>query len=111
MTAQGLCFDTGTAPAVGYTITLNTANVATPAAQSNWALLQSQAAAGNIDLIARGTVRGNLRGLLYRPSTTDYITNAGTVFAQGDLQGLIAGGDTLSFMGVYPGTGSASSQP
>lgn len=111
MTAQGLCFDTGTAPAVGYTITLNSANVTTPGLQSNWALLQSQAAAGNIDLIARGTLRHNVRGLLYQPSAANYITNAGTVFTQSDLQGLIAAGDTLSFMGVYPGTGSASSQP
>jgi YVTN family beta-propeller protein len=114
--AYDLCFDTGTAPAVGYAITLTAATVATSTAQTNWALLQSQASAGNIDLIARGTIQvgtaSQVHGLLYQPSSNNYISDTGTVYPQAQLQGFIANdGDTLSFMGVYPGTGSASSQP
>jgi len=100
-----LCFDTGTAPAVGYTITLTAANVNAKKQQSDWATLQSQAAAANIDLIARGTVQGQIHGLLYQPSQNTYISDSHTRFTQAQLQALIRNGDTLSFMGVYPGSG------
>jgi YVTN family beta-propeller protein len=107
--AYSLCFDTGTAPAVGYTITVTAANGATSA--TNWATLQSQASAGNIDLIARGTIQGQVHGLLYQTASSKYVSDTGTVYTQAQLESFIAAGDTLSFMGVYPGTGSASSQP
>jgi YVTN family beta-propeller protein len=116
--AYTLCFDTGTAPAVGYTITLTYANVATTSVQTNWALLQSQAgpqpggAPNNIDLIARGTIQGQVTGLLYQPSAGNYISGTGTVYTQAQLQNFITtAGDTLTVMGVYPGTGSATVQP
>jgi len=51
MGAYMLCFDTGTAPAVGLTQTLTAANVATQAVKNTWTLLQNQAKADNIDLI------------------------------------------------------------
>jgi DNA-binding beta-propeller fold protein YncE len=107
-------FDTGTAAAVGYTRTLTAANVTTSLIQADWALLQSQATAGNIDLIARGTITVNgtpqLHGLLYQPSTNNYISDTSGLgpFTQAQLQTLILGGDTLSIMGKYPGTGTAS---
>jgi len=111
--AYSLCFDTGTAPAVGYTITLTAANSA--AAATTWATLESQASAGNIDLIARGTltIQGHtqVHGLLYQPSSGNYISDTGTTYTQAQLQAFVNSGDTLSVMGVYPGTGSASSQP
>jgi len=110
--AYSLCFDTGTAPAVGYTITLTAATVAPSSpALTDWATLQSQVSAGNIDLIARGTIQGQVHGLLYQPSTSSYISDTNAVYTQAQLIGFINGGDTLSVMGVYPGTGSASSQP
>ena len=46
MIAYMLSFDTGTAPAVGYTITLTAATLAT--SQGDWGTLQAQAAAGNV---------------------------------------------------------------
>jgi hypothetical protein len=101
-----LCFDTGTAPAVGYTITLTAANVNGRKQQSDWSTLQSQAAAGNVDLIARGTLRGRIHGLLYQPSQNNYISDTLTLYTRVQLQALITHGDTLSFMGVYPGTGT-----
>ena len=109
--AYSLCFDTGTAPAVGYTLTLTAATVGSSSAQTDWTTLQSQASAGNIDLIARGTLQGQVHGLLYQPSASNYISDTNAVYTQTQLQALIAAGDTLSFMGVYPGTGSASTQP
>jgi YVTN family beta-propeller protein len=109
ISAYSLCFDTGTAPAVGYTITLTKGNVG--AALTNWTTLQSQASAGNIDLIGRGTLGGQVHGLLYQTALSNYVSDTGTVYTQANLESLIASGDTLSVMGVYPGTGSATSQP
>jgi YVTN family beta-propeller protein len=107
--AYSLCFDTGTAPAVGYTLTLTAANVASSPVQSDWTTLQSQATAavGNIDLIGRGTLRGVVHGLLYQPSSNNYISDTSVLYTQSQLQALVVAGDTLSIMGVYPGTGSA----
>lgn len=105
--AYSLCFDTGTAPAVGYTRTLTAANVATSPVQSDWTTLQLQAAAQNIDLIARGTLSGAVHGLLYQPSSHNYVSDTGATYTQSELQTLVLAGDTLSIMGVYPGTGSA----
>jgi hypothetical protein len=106
MAAFLLCFDTGTAPAVGYTLTLTAANVLN--SLSGWTTLQARAAAGDIDLIARGTINGALHGLLYQPSSNNYISDTGTLYTQSQLQALIAATDTVSMMGVYPGTGAAS---
>jgi hypothetical protein len=107
MNAYTLCFDTGTAPAVGYTRTLTKANVTSTASQSDWSLLQSQAASSNIDLVVNGTLKGQVSGLLYQPSAGNYITSAGVLYTQAQLQALVVAGDTLTIMGVYPGTGRA----
>lgn len=106
MTSFLLCFDTGTAPAVGYAITLTALNVHDQKKQSDWATLQSQASAANIDLIARGTIQGQNHGLLYQPSQNNYVSDANQLYTQAQLQAFIENGDTLSFMGVYPGTGT-----
>ena len=113
MAAFEMAFDTGTAPAVGYTRTLTAANVTTSPIQSDWTLLQSQAAAGNVDVIARGTITVSgtpqLHGLLYQPSSKTYISDTSGLgpFTQAQLQALIQSGDILSIMGVYPGSGTA----
>jgi hypothetical protein len=108
MSAYLLSFDTGTAPAVGYTRTMSSANVANSAVQNDWNLLQSQAGAGNIDLIAQGTINGTLHWLMYFPGLSTYVSDTSTSYTQAQLQSLIQNGDVLSFMGVYPGTGSAA---
>ncbi len=100
-------FDTGTAPAVGYTRTLTKANVTAAKPQSDWTLLQNQAVIANADLVVRGTVNGSLHGLLYQPATGTYLSDSGALYTQAQLQSLIQAGDTLTMMGVYPGTGSA----
>jgi DNA-binding beta-propeller fold protein YncE len=105
MTSYLLCFDTGTAPAVGYTITLTSANVNSQQEQSYWATLQSQAEVSNIDLIARGTLQGQIHGLLYQPGSHTYLSDNNVQYTQAQLLILIQNGDTISFQGVYPGTG------
>lgn len=100
------CFDTGTAPTVGFTITLSAANVNNQQVQTDWSTLQSQAGAGNSDLIARGTIQGQVHGLLYQPNKQNYISDNNKQYTQSQLEGFILSGDTLSFMGVYPGTGA-----
>jgi len=107
MAAYVMSFDTGTAPAVGYTVTLTASTVTGRLAQAAWSTLQSQALAGNNDLIGRGTIQGQVHGLLYQPSTNNYISDAGVTYTQAQLQAFIVAGDTLSFMGVYPGTGTS----
>src|SRR5947209_7989151 len=68
-----MCFDTGTAPAVGYSRSVTAANVNDSTINADWNLLQGQAAAGNIDLIAKGTLDGRRHGLLYQPNSSSYM--------------------------------------
>jgi len=106
--AYELCFLTGTAPAVGYSRTLTSTTVTTGPAQSDWNTLQSQATAGNIDLIAQGTIQGQITGLLYQPSTSEYTTDTTGLgpFTQTQLTTFIQQGGTLTIMGVPPGSGA-----
>src|SRR6185295_19696 len=51
-----LSFDTGIAPAVGYSRTISATNVASASISNDWSLLEAQASFGtNIDLIVKGT--------------------------------------------------------
>ncbi len=108
--AYTISLDTGTAPAVGYSRTLTKTNVTNAASVADWALLQSQAAIPNIDLVANGTLSGQVHGLLYQPSVGNYISDTGTLYTHAQLQTLVLAGDTLTLMGVYPGTGRARTQ-
>jgi hypothetical protein len=102
------CFDTGTAPAVGYSRTLNSNNVDLANSVADWTLLESQAARiTNINLIVKGTIDGKVRGLLYQPGSNNYRTDKGGLgpFTHAELRTKIVAGDTLTFMGVPPGSG------
>lgn len=114
-----LCFDTGIAPAVGYARTITPANVNSTSISNNWSLLERQASqlfqdpfflsgsVTNISLIANGTIDGQRRSLLYRPSTTNYVTDKIGLgpFTRADLVAKVIAGDTLSVMGVPPVSG------
>jgi mono/diheme cytochrome c family protein len=102
-----LCFDTGMAPAVGYTRTVTAANVSNAAVANDWALLESQARSGNIDLIIKGTIDGQALGLVYRAASNDYQSARTGVgpFTQAQLKTKASAGDTLSVMGVPTGSG------
>jgi YVTN family beta-propeller protein len=101
------CFDTGMAPAVGYTRTVSSANVTSTSISNDWSLLESQAAASNIDLIVKGTLDGQIHGLLHQPGSANYrpdTTNL-TTLTRAQLTTKIQSGDRLSIMGVPPGSG------
>ncbi|HYE65596.1 MAG TPA: beta-propeller fold lactonase family protein, partial [Pyrinomonadaceae bacterium] len=102
------CFDTGMAPAVGYTRTMTAGNVNNSAVFNDWTLLQNQAGAGNIDLVIKGTVDGLRMGLLYQPASNNYRTDKTGFgpFTQAQLKTKILAGDTLTVMGVPPGSGT-----
>ncbi len=101
-----MCFDTGAAPAIGYARTIRAANLS--ASSADWTLLESQAAAGNTDLIVRAVIDGRRHGLRYRPATNDYASDQTGLgpFTRAQLQTLIAGGASLTVMGVPPGNGT-----
>lgn len=100
------CFDTGTPPAVGYTRTINSSNVAALSIVNDWALLEGQAVATNIGLIAKGTIDGQVRGLMYQPASNNYVADKTGVgpFTHAQLVTKLQAGDTLTFMGVPPGS-------
>ncbi|MCW5554739.1 MAG: beta-propeller fold lactonase family protein [Verrucomicrobiae bacterium] len=103
-----LSFDTGMAPVVGYTRTLVATNVTTASISTDWNTLESQAIGGtNIDLIVKGTIDGLLRGFLYRPASTDYLPDSTSLPAMTRVQltAKVLEGDTLTIMGVPPGSG------
>jgi DNA-binding beta-propeller fold protein YncE len=102
------CFDTGTAPAVGYSRTVNSTNVNTTSISNDWSTLESQAVGGaNIDLVVKGTLDGVRHGLLFQPGAGNYkpdTTNL-TTLTRSQLVAKIQAGDTLTVMGVPPGAG------
>jgi YVTN family beta-propeller protein len=101
------CFDTGTAPAVGYTRTINSNNLATASISNDWSLLESQAALTSIDLIVKGTLDGQRHGFLYQPLSGNYRPDSTSLtnLTHAQLYAKIGGGDTMTIMGVPPGSG------
>lgn len=102
-----LTFDTGTAPAVGYARTVTAANVAVADVLGDWGTLQNQAVLGNIDLIAKGTLNGQVHGLLYQTASNNWQTDKTGLgpFTSQQLAVLIRLGDTLTLTGVPGGSG------
>lgn len=102
------CFDTGMAPAVGYTRTLVAVNINTANISNDWSLLEAQAVGGaNINLIVKGTIDGRRRGLLYQPGSNNYkldSTNSATL-TRAQLVAKVQAGDIVTLMGVPPGSG------
>ena len=110
MAAYMLAFDTGTAPAVGYTVTMDAGNVDAAQVQRDWTTLQQQARLDNVELVASGTINGRVRTLTYRPFLDDYTIDRITTapLTRSQLQTLIRRGDTLSVIGIPPrGLGDA----
>jgi hypothetical protein len=101
-----MCFDTGTAPAVGYTRTINALNVNSPAVSNDWSVLEGRPPSDS-ELIVKGTIDGSPRGLRFIPSTQLYETDKAGVgpFTRDQLAAKILAGDTLTFMGVPSGMG------
>jgi hypothetical protein len=103
------CFDTGMAPAVGYARTLHAGNVNSASVSNDWDLLEAQAdLRTNIDLIVKGTIDGRQRGLFYQSSSRTYRPDTASLPAmtRAELAGKVLASDTLTIMGVPPGTGT-----
>jgi YVTN family beta-propeller protein len=98
-----LCFDTGTAPAVGVTRTVRAANASDAALIADVGTLQARAIAGDCDLIGKGRIDGVLLGLLWNPSQGVFTSDRTGVgpFSWSALQAkALAGVATFSLMGV-----------
>jgi YVTN family beta-propeller protein len=103
------CFDTGTAPAVGYARTLTAASIDTASVSNDWNLLESQAALlTNINLVIKGTIDGFQHGLLYQPASSNYRLDTVTMapMTRSQLRSKVLAGDTLTILGVPPGSGT-----
>src|SRR5262249_20303001 len=68
-----LSLDTGTAPIVGYQRHVSQANAGDPAVAADVALFESQAAAGNGDVIVKGYVDGLPRGYRFDVPSAQYL--------------------------------------
>jgi YVTN family beta-propeller protein len=102
-----LCFDTGTAPAVGYTRTVTAGNVNASAVRGDWTLLERQAVSNSVQVIVKGTIDGRVHGFLYDRFGNTYLPDSTNMAAmtRAQLEAKISAGDTLTVMGVPPGTG------
>jgi YVTN family beta-propeller protein len=102
------CFDSGLAPGVGYMRTVTTLTVGTASLSNDWSLLEAQAALlTNINLVAKGTIDGRYRGFLFQPASNTYrpdTTNL-TFMSRAQLRAKVLAGDTISLLGVPPGSG------
>lgn len=107
VTAFVLCFDTGTAPIVGYSTTVTTANSGDTQVTTDLALLEARATAGDCDLVVRGRMGSATRSFFFNTTTQTYRADRS---AEGSLtrSALLAGlgmGDAITFLGVLPGDG------
>jgi hypothetical protein len=74
-----------------------------------WSTLEGQAVIDNtVDLIGRGTLKGQLHGILYNAVLNQYTTDTTGLgpFTRAQITSLIQAGDTMTIMGVPPGTGT-----
>jgi DNA-binding beta-propeller fold protein YncE len=101
------CFDTGTAPAVGYSRTVVATNVTSLSISNDWNLLESQAGSNNVDLVVVGKISGARHGFVFQPAQQTYSPDSTNMnaFARAQLTARVAAGDQLTIMGVPPGTG------
>lgn len=99
-----LAWDSGTAPAVGYTRTFTSKNVTDNALVANWETLEKRAAAGDNDVVVRGVIEGTVVGFVYAPTESRYLNCSvgGASLTHAELLGKIAAGATLSVMGTPP---------
>lgn len=105
------CFDTGTAPTVGYGPTVTTTNRSQPSVTSDLALLESRTVPDAVgfydcDLIARGFIGGQPRSYLWKSGAYRSDRASDAPLSRSALLSSLAAGDWLSFMGVLPGAGA-----
>ena len=101
-----LAADTGTAPLVGYQLTLNSSTLG--GASSDLSLMIARAVAGDIEISGKGAISGTPVGVLYSTATNQFFSDSNGFgpWSQSQFSGLIQGG-TAAFVltGVAPGNG------
>ena len=103
LTAFILSFDTGTAPAASYDLTLTSSNKTDSKVLTQLSTLESRAAVGENGLVVWGRVSGVLHRYQWSPARSLYLTeDESTGLTRGALLGLLSGGDALTFSGVLP---------
>ncbi len=101
-----LSFDTGTAPAVGFQVTVDTDNKTSSTVTGSINLLMAQADKKNCELIVKGLYNGSARGFLYvgngmfQPDRSDEALVPLQMLLQAANKGM-----ELTFTGVPVGTG------
>ncbi|MCA8956893.1 MAG: hypothetical protein KDC87_12520 [Planctomycetes bacterium] len=98
--------DTGTAPAVGYQVTIDAARWS--AASATVLLLLDRAAATDIELIVKGTIDGERHGMLFDPVRNQFVLDqqvAAPLSRSALLAKVTSGNALLTVTGVPPGTG------
>ncbi len=104
-----MAFDTGTAPAVGYQFKLDQGNAAGPGFGTDMALITARAAAGDLDLVAHGTIDGRLAGLHWQVGSATFTsdrTGEGPFSQAALVTKALAGNAALVFTAVLPGHGA-----
>jgi DNA-binding beta-propeller fold protein YncE len=102
LSAFVMAYDTNMRPVVGQQATLDATNTA--AVASRLALFESQAAAGNTDLVVRGRIGSRDAGFVY--SNGSFLSDNGATLSDAQLRALVGDStDALTFTCVPPGSG------
>lgn len=99
------CFDTGTAPAVGFSRTVSSVNRSETALLADLGILEARANAGDCDVIARGKIGGVDKTLLWNGSAYRHETQAAGSLTRAALLTSLSGDDAVTFMGVLRDAG------
>jgi hypothetical protein len=102
-----LAWDSGTAPAAGFTRTITAANVTNTTLSNQWSTLEARVLAGDNDLIVHGEMDGARRGFVFDPASGLYVNGAPGVgpFTRAQLAAKAQIGAIFTVMGVAPGNG------
>lgn len=104
------CFDTGTAPAVGRSLTVTASSAGDAGVAASLSLLETQAVRTNgCDLVVQGRWGGETRQFLFDPAAFQYREDRaeaiGRLIPRRDLLSGLGPQDALTFLGVFPGEG------
>ncbi|RYD34611.1 MAG: hypothetical protein EOP86_10550, partial [Verrucomicrobiaceae bacterium] len=102
-----MAFDTGTAPAVGRSRTVTGVPVAGSPAETDLALLETRASAGDCDLTVQGRTGGRLRSFVWDKTSSRYQPDrtGEPALTRAQLLQSLGDGDALTFSGTLPGFG------
>jgi YVTN family beta-propeller protein len=108
VTAFLLCFDTGTAPAVGFNRTVTSLTATNSHLMAEIAAAQAQALLANAcNLVVRGRVRGEWRQFYFDRAWQLYQADRAEdpLRSRDELLAMLGPDDALTFLGVLPGEG------